>query len=96
MTLTLNSVSPPGATGRQTASRRIRQSLRERLAPYAYIAPFFLLFAVFGLFPLLFTFYVALFDWNLIDEHRYVEQQNFRVLLDDPRFRGAMRNTFSI
>ncbi|SFF03806.1 cellobiose transport system permease protein [Actinoplanes philippinensis] len=96
LTLTLNPVTPPGATGRQTANRRILQSMRERLAPYAYIAPFFLLFAVFGLFPLLFTFYVALFDWDPIGEHRYVGLQNFRVLMDDPRFWGAMRNTFSI
>ena len=70
--------------------------LRERLAPYAYVAPFFLLFAVFGLFPLLFTFYVALFDWDPIGEHTFVGLDNFARLVDDPRFWGALRNTFSI
>lgn len=75
---------------------RVRESLRERLAPYAYIAPFFLLFAVFGLFPLLFTFYVALFDWNPIGERSFVGLDNFSRLLDDPRFWNAVRNTFSI
>lgn len=70
--------------------------MRERLAPYAYVAPFFFLFAVFGLFPLLFTFYVALFDWDPIGEHTFVGLDNFTRLVDDPRFWGALRNTFSI
>ncbi|GIJ51421.1 ABC transporter permease [Virgisporangium aliadipatigenens] len=74
----------------------IRESVRERLAPYGYIAPFFLLFAVFGLFPLLFTFYVALFDWNPIGERTFVGLDNFTRLVDDPRFWNAVRNTFSI
>jgi len=83
-------------TSRPARSRHIQQGVRERLAPYAYVAPFFLLFFVFGLFPLLFTFYIALFDWDPIGEHRYVGLQNFAQLIDDPRFWGAVRNTFSI
>jgi cellobiose transport system permease protein len=84
------------ATAPPTGPRGIRQGVRERLAPYAYVAPFFLLFFVFGLFPLLFTFYVALFDWDPIGERRYVGLANFSELVQDPRFWGAMRNTFSI
>ncbi|MEZ5089233.1 MAG: hypothetical protein R2719_05590 [Micropruina sp.] len=37
-----------------------------RSAPYLYIAPFFVLFAVVGLFPLLYTGWVALNRWSLI------------------------------
>lgn len=74
----------------------VQQSLRERLAPYAYIAPFFVIFGIFGLFPLLFTFYVALFDWNPIGEHTYVGLDNFEKLFGDERFWNALRNTFSI
>ncbi|MFN8074102.1 MAG: sugar ABC transporter permease [Kineosporiaceae bacterium] len=76
--------------------RPVRQGFRERLTPYTYVAPFFLLFAVFGLFPLLFTFYVALFDWNPIGEHTFVGLDNFAKLWGDDRFWNAMRNTFSI
>ncbi|WP_460806582.1 carbohydrate ABC transporter permease [Micromonospora zhanjiangensis] len=89
----------PGAgitTARPTRPRHIQQGLRERLAPYAYVAPFFLLFLIFGLFPLLFTFYVALFDWNPIGEHHFVGLDNFSQLMHDPRFWGALRNTFLI
>jgi cellobiose transport system permease protein len=74
----------------------VRVGTRERLAPYAYIAPFFVIFAVFGLFPLLFTFYIALFDWNPIGEHTFVGLDNFSKLVGDERFWNALRNTFSI
>ena len=83
-------------TTRPTRYRHIQQGVRERLAPYTYVAPFFLLFFVFGLFPLLFTFYVALFEWDPIGEHHYVGLANFSQLVHDPRFWGALRNTFSI
>jgi len=83
-----------GSPARPTTG--IRQRIRERLAPYLYIAPFFLIFAVFGLFPLLFTFYIALFDWNPIGDHTYVGFDNFARLYDDPRFWNATRNTISI
>lgn len=42
MTTTL---SPPRVV--PEATTRVRQSLAERVAPYAYIAPFFVLFAIF-------------------------------------------------
>lgn len=77
-------------------NQRVRESLGERLAPYAYVAPFFFLFAVFGLAPLLFTFYVALFDWDPIGEHTFVGTENFSRLFGDPWFWNAARNTFSI
>ncbi|WP_103962911.1 carbohydrate ABC transporter permease [Nonomuraea solani] len=89
------SVRPaPAVVPERTA--RVRQRLGERLAPYAYIAPFFLIFSVFGLVPLLFTFYVALFDWNPIGEHVFIGLDNFTRLLDDARFWNAAWNTISI
>ncbi|WP_084774515.1 carbohydrate ABC transporter permease [Nonomuraea candida] len=88
-------LTPPPRTvpGREA---RVRQGPAERLAPYAYIAPFFLLFAVFGLVPLLFTFYVALFDWNPIGERVFIGFDNFTRLLGDTRFWNAAWNTISI
>lgn len=74
----------------------VRQSITERIAPYAYIAPFFLIFGVFGLVPLLFTFYVALFDWNPIGEHVFIGLDNFTRLFADTRFWDAAWNTISI
>ena len=38
-------------TGRQPAGRRVRRTLAERLSPFGFIAPFFVLFAAFGRLP---------------------------------------------
>ncbi|GAA3083016.1 sugar ABC transporter permease [Pseudonocardia yunnanensis] len=70
--------------------------LRERIAPYAYIAPFFVLFGVFGLIPFLFTFYIALFDWNPIGDQTFIGINNFTRMIADPRFWNATGNTISI
>ena len=39
-----------------------------KFAPYGYVAPYFLIFGVFGLFPLLYTIWVSLQHRNLLDE----------------------------
>ncbi|MEY2849217.1 MAG: hypothetical protein RI885_1884 [Actinomycetota bacterium] len=83
-------------TGPRPAKRLRATPWADRLAPYAYVAPFFVIFAVFGLFPTLFTFYVALFDWNPIGDRTFVGLQNFEVLFGDTRFWNALGNTFSI
>ncbi|OUE24243.1 carbohydrate ABC transporter permease [Clavibacter michiganensis] len=77
-------------------ARQIQQSLSERIAPYAYVAPFFVIFIVFGLFPLVFTFYVSLFDWNPIGDQTFVGLANFQQLFADDRFWNALVNTFAI
>lgn len=84
------------SAGRTSRPAGWRLPLRERLAPYAYITPFFVLFGVFGLIPFLFTFYIALFDWNPIGEQTFVGFDNFARMLSDPRFWNAAGNTISI
>ncbi|MBX9245808.1 sugar ABC transporter permease [Actinotalea ferrariae] len=68
-----------------------------KLSPYLYISPFFVLFAVFGAFPLLFNVVVAAHDW-----HRragmgdFVGLDNFTWVLRQPLFWRSLENTFSI
>ena len=94
MTATLPAQQAPAGVGNHAAGWRL--PLRERMAPYAYIAPFYLLFGVFGLIPFLFTFYVALFDWNPIGDKTFIGVDNFTRMLADPRFWNATGNTISI
>ncbi|MFP5415635.1 MAG: carbohydrate ABC transporter permease [Actinomycetes bacterium] len=68
-----------------------------KLSPYLYISPFFILFAVVGLYPLLYTAWVSLHEWHLIGgQGDFVGIQNYADVLGQARFRRALENTFSI
>jgi cellobiose transport system permease protein len=64
--------------------------------PYLLIAPFFLLFAVFGLYPLVRTLWVSLHDWSLLGSHSWVGLDNYVQLATDERFWNSVRNTLGI
>ncbi|QTO38968.1 sugar ABC transporter permease [Tessaracoccus sp. MC1865] len=68
-----------------------------KYSPYLYISPFFILFAIVGLYPLIYTAWVSVHDWHLIGgQGDFVGLQNFIDVLQQPRFYNALRNTFSI
>jgi cellobiose transport system permease protein len=68
-----------------------------RYAPLLLVAPFFVLFCVFGVYPLLSTAWVSTHDWHLIDGNQgFVGAANFLELLTDPFFYNALFNTLSI
>ncbi|WP_245866227.1 carbohydrate ABC transporter permease [Prauserella marina] len=68
-----------------------------KYSPYLYVAPFFVIFGVVGLFPLLYTAYVSLFDWELIDDSpSFIGFGNYVLLMSDPQFWKVLTNTFSI
>ena len=83
-----------------TSTLTFRQRLSRwdvRYSPYAYVAPFFLLFGLVGLFPLVYTFVVSLNDWNLLTgPGDWVGFKNFAAELTDPLFWNSVFNTFSI
>ena len=82
---------------RRTRWRNLRGRLDVKLSPYLYISPFYILFAVVGLFPLVYTAYVSLHDWHLIGgQGAFVGFENYADVLQQPRFLTALRNTFSI
>lgn len=68
-----------------------------KVSPYLYISPFFLLFALTGLFPLIYTAYVSVFDWHLLGgKGEFVGFENFAFVFQEPNFWKGLRNTFSI
>ncbi|OXM53394.1 ABC transporter permease [Amycolatopsis thailandensis] len=81
-----------------------RPTLRHRLSrwdvkvsPYLYIAPFFVVFGIVGLFPLLYTAYVSLFSWEAGDDDPdFIGLDNFKELFADTQFWNALENTVSI
>jgi cellobiose transport system permease protein len=91
-------------TGKAGPAPRREPRWRGRLArwdlkasPYLYIAPFFLVFGVVGLFPLLYTGYVSLFDWELGDDNpAFIGLDNYVELFADAQFFKTLVNTISI
>ncbi|NRF92328.1 sugar ABC transporter permease [Paenibacillus frigoriresistens] len=73
------------------------RGLKTYLAPYLMISPFYILFIVFGLFPILFSLYLAFHSWDGLGPMEFVGLRNFRNLLtDDPDFWKSVGNTFVI
>ena len=69
-----------------------------RRSPYLYVAPFFLVFGAFGLFPLGYTAWVSLTDRNLLDPvSHFIGLQNYtdaaaRLVLLERRLRTRSRS----
>jgi cellobiose transport system permease protein len=67
-----------------------------KYSPYLYVAPFFVLFGIFGLYPMLWTLWMSLHDWDLVGTHTFIGLDNYSALLGDEYFWNAVRNTFGM
>ncbi|WP_432535076.1 carbohydrate ABC transporter permease [Kineococcus arenarius] len=92
--------APPDPGAKATAPEL---SLRSRLfrfeglaAPYAYIAPFFLLFFAFGLFPLVYTMWISFHSYELGSDPEWTGWENYTWLFANEKFYNALWNTFTL
>lgn len=68
-----------------------------KYSPYLFISPFFILFGLVGLFPLLYTGWVSLHAWDLLGgQGKWTGFDNFAFVLQQRQFWVALRNTLSI
>jgi cellobiose transport system permease protein len=91
--------APPPPSGRPGPDRSRAHRLSRfdvKYSPYLYIAPFFILFGIFGLYPMLRTGWMSLHDWNMIGDKTFIGLDNFVALVGDDYFWNAVRNTFGI
>ena len=79
-----------------TASTRkgARRTTRERRAALLFISPWIVGFLVFTAYPLIYTGYLSLTDYDVINDPTFVGFDNFRQLLQDPKVALALKNTF--
>ncbi|MBN2508786.1 MAG: sugar ABC transporter permease [Spirochaetales bacterium] len=65
------------------------------IRPYVFIAPAILLYLVFFLFPLLYSFVLSFHEWNLVSpEMRFLGFDNYRAVFRDRVFYMSLKNTF--
>lgn len=81
-----------------TGQRRTRQrtEIWKYRHFYLFISPFFLLFAVFGLYPLVFSFGLSFVHWDGLTPMHWAGLGNFRRMADDELLRRALWNTLII
>ena len=81
---TFRSASPP---------TRSPYYIWEKAAPYVFISPFFILFGIFGAFPILFAVWISMQDWKSVRSSEFVGLKNYARLLTDNNFHIALSNT---
>jgi cellobiose transport system permease protein len=89
----------PATSHRRQRWRSLRYRLDVKGSPYLYVAPFFVLFAVFGLFPMAYTALISTTAWSPRkpgSEDVSVGLDNYRTLWSDDNFWNALLNTLGI
>lgn len=66
---------------------------QQKFAPYLFVSPFLLVFAIFGLYPIVKSIALSLYATNGPKDQVFVGLANYRFLFTDPDFGVAVRNT---
>ncbi|AXO33985.1 carbohydrate ABC transporter permease [Micromonospora chalcea] len=103
MSLDLHAAAPPepGAPRSARHTRRRAASMTRldlKYSPYLYVLPFFVIFAVFGVYPIAYTVWIALTDRSPLNPTiSFVGMDNFvELITEDPQFWNAVVNTFGM
>ncbi|MBO0796094.1 MAG: sugar ABC transporter permease, partial [Ktedonobacteraceae bacterium] len=84
------------------SQQEVRTAIRKKPGFYRYlplyisISPFYILFAIFGLFPVAFSLYLAFQKWDGIGTMQFVGWNQFAYLLSDRYFWLSLVNTLEI
>ncbi|MEO8607947.1 MAG: sugar ABC transporter permease [Chloroflexota bacterium] len=66
---------------------------QDRFAPYFFVSPFYILFAIFFLFPSLFALVLGFLKWNSLGTPEWFGLKNYDRLFSDPVFWQSVGNT---
>lgn len=75
---------------------RLSAQIWKHRKEYLAISPFYILFAIFGLFPIAFSMFLSFQKWDGIGEMTYNGLGNYQFMLTDPEFWRAVGNTLLI
>lgn len=97
MTTTSLRRSSGGGNGGPASSDALRGShylrAQQKLAPYLFVSPFVLLFAVFGAYPIVKSLTLSLYATSGPKDAVFVGLNNYKFLWTDADFRTAVQNT---
>lgn len=94
MKIALRQSRAAARTMHSAAIRVARRPLWGSLIPYWFLLPVVVVYLIFFVYPLLFSFYLSFMQWNLISPNKeFVGIANYRHLLQDEVFWIAFRNS---
>lgn len=67
--------------------------ITKRSAPYIFVSPFFVLFAIFMVFPIVYSVVLSFHDVRQLSQLNFVGLDNYKLLCNTPRFFRALSNT---
>jgi len=73
--------------------KKLPERKKEIISAYISISPFFIIFLIFGLFPLFATVYMSFFKWDILGSHVFRGVENYTKLFVDPTFIKSLINT---
>lgn len=89
--------TPRNGASYQAPTRTGWQRWRDKyLGIYLSISPFFILFLIFGLFPIVFSLYLSFHAWDGIGEMTFVGLDQFAYLVTDTQFLKSLSVTLII
>ncbi|MBS4206686.1 sugar ABC transporter permease [Bacillus sp. FJAT-50079] len=75
-------------------NNRWMKAFKKYRNPYLFISPFFILFFIFQLFPMIWTLKISFTEWNGLGDPKSVGLDNYKLLMKDYMFWDAVKNTF--
>lgn len=69
------------------------KTIKKYKMPYLFILPFFVLFLVFQLIPIIWTVYISFRQWRGIGDPQFIGLDNYKKILIDNMFWEALKNT---
>ncbi|HHT84655.1 MAG TPA: sugar ABC transporter permease [Firmicutes bacterium] len=76
-----------------SSSKGLLKAILKKWDIYLFIAPFFILYTVFMLFPIVHSFWMSLHWWDGLSEPRFIGVDNYRKLISEPLFLTSLKNT---
>jgi ABC-type sugar transport system permease subunit len=92
--MTSGTLTPPRKERAAPDSPRPTRSRRKPfLAPYLFVAPFYIVFAAFGLYPLVFALQLSFTDWKGAGRANFIGLENYTYLLTSEEFWSSLGNS---
>lgn len=93
--MAVDTVDTPARTASLAPSGSRRRRWRY-LPYYLAISPFFILFAIFGAYPIFYSLFLALHRWDGVGPKQWVGLENFEFLVSDTTFWNSIWTTLVI